>query len=200
MLPHGEYSYYKKWYNSNIKEEKSILFFGRIEDYKGLNYLIEAEPHISKSIPNVKIIIAGSGNITKYQNLIKNPKSFEIINKYIPDDGVAQLFQKSSIVVLPYVEASQSGIIPVAYAFKKPVVASNVGSIPELVENGKTGLLIPPCDPIELSNAIVKLLSDEDLRLEMGNNAYKKANEELSWDKIAIETMKIYKEVLNISK
>jgi glycosyltransferase involved in cell wall biosynthesis len=197
VIPHGEYSFFLDYQNPNMHEENAILFFGRILEYKGLRYLIESEPLITKQFPDVKIIIAGRGDFLEYENLIVNKKNFEIINGFIPDHMVAELFQKCKLVVLPYIDASQSGVIPIAYAFKKPVVATNVGSIPEVVDNGKTGFLVPPKDSKALSEAIIKLLKDDTLRKQMGENAHIKMKNEMSWDKIAHKTIEVYKEIID---
>ena len=111
--------------------------------------------------------------------------NFEILNTYIPDDQVAHLFERAAVIVLPYTDASQSGVIPVAYSFKKPVIASSVGSLPEVVDDGKTGFIIPPHNSERLAESAIILLSDEKLRKEMGENAYKKMKQELSWDRNA---------------
>ena len=194
VVPHGDFSYYKK-YSKTITEEKStILFFGLIRDYKGLNFLINAEPLIASSIPEIKIIIAGNGDFSQYNALIKNPDHFEIHNRYIFDAEIADFFCRSAIIVLPYINASQSGIIPIAYAFKKPVIVTNVGSIIEVVDDGKTGLIVPPKDSLALAKAIITLLSNDSLRKEMGANAYKKMQNEFSWEHIAHETIMVYKQ------
>lgn len=198
VMPHGDYSFFTKYKNINIVEKKNtILFFGRISRYKGLSNLIKAESLIAKYIPNINIIIAGQGSFSEFSDSVKNNRNFHIINRYIPDQEVADLFQKSSVIVLPYIEASQSGVIPIAYAFKKPVIVTNVGSIPEVVEDGVTGFIVPPRDVEALANAIVKILQDDDLRKEMGENAYKKMMAELSWDEIARKTIQVYKTVIN---
>ena len=154
---------------------------------------------ILREIPDLKVIIAGAGNIKKYINLQKKEdlSKLEIYNQFIPDEDVPKFFQRAEIVVLPYIEATQSGPLHIAYAFKKPVVATNVGAIPEVVENGKTGLLVPPRDERALSKAIVELLRDDKLKKKMGKRAYEKIKK-LSWKNIAKETIKIYKEVLDI--
>ena len=106
---------------------------------------------------------------------------------------MCELFQKASVVVLPYLEATQSGVIPIAYNFGKPVIVTDVGSIREVVENGKEGFVIPPRDMKALAVAIVKILSDDGLRDHMGQNAYQKINTELSWGTIAKQTLEAYK-------
>jgi len=198
VLPRGVNSIYKRFIKSEIKEEDPlILFFGRIWEYKGLRYLIEAEPLITEKVPTAKIVIAGTGeDFRKYAKMMVHKENFIVHNQLIPSDMVAGLFQKASVVVLPYIEASQSGIVPLAYAFKKPVVVTDVGSIPEVVDNGKTGYIVPPKDPEKLAEAIINLLKDKEKRRKMGENAYKKGEEELSWDNIAMRTVEVYKKAL----
>jgi glycosyltransferase involved in cell wall biosynthesis len=195
-IAHGDYSFFAKYKLNDITEDGSILFFGRILDYKGLQYLIAAEPAIKEQIPDVNIIIAGSGDFDKYEKLIVNPESFEIINNFIEDEKVAELFQRASIVVLPYIDGSQTGIIPIAYSFKKPVITTNIGSIPEVVDDGITGYIISPRNSDALADSIIRILKDNDLRKQMGENGYLKMKEELSWDSIANKTVQIYNQIL----
>jgi len=198
VIPHGEFSFYKKFAEDKFGEEGHlILFFGRIWEYKGLRYLIEAEPLITEEVPSARIVIAGKGeDFQKYREMMVHKEKFIIYNHYIPNETVAELFQKASIVVLPYITASQSGVIPLAYAFKKPVVATDVGSIPEVVDNGRTGYIVPPRDSRELAEAIIKLLKDRDMREKMGENAYSKTKRELSWEDIARKTKEVYDKAL----
>ena len=200
VIPHGDYSFLLNYKDERVKEENAILFFGRILKYKGIEYLIKAESLITSCISDAKIIIAGSGNFKKYEYLIKNRDNFEIHNRFIPDNEVAEFFQRSCVIALPYTEGSQTGIIPIAYSFKKPVVVTDVGSIPEAVDDGKTGFIVPPRDVSAFAGAIIKLLKDEKLRKRMGENAYKKMKNNLSWDKIAEKTIEVYKEAINEHK
>lgn len=199
VIPHGSYFLFR---NLNPKdsippEPNTILFFGHIRKYKGLEYLIRATPLISKELPDLKVIIAGDGDFSTYSGLITDKSRFEIYNRAIPDEAVPGLFQRSQLLVLPYVEATQSGPLHIAYVFKKPVVATSVGAIPEAVEHGKTGLLVPPKNESALAEAIVALLKDDELRRKMGENAYKKAIQELSWYTIAKNTIDVYKEAIS---
>jgi glycosyltransferase involved in cell wall biosynthesis len=190
---------FKKYENQDIKEDGNlILFFGRIHEYKGLEYLIKAEPMITKKVPNAKIIIAGAGeDFVKYEEMMGNRKERFIVHNYlIPYEEGAELFQKSSVVVLPYIDASQSGVIPTAYCFKKPVVVTNVGSIPEVVDEGKTGFIVTSKDSQALAEAVIRILKDKKLRMEMGKNAYSKLKNDFSWDRIAERTIMIYKKAI----
>ena len=194
---------FKKYERVDIKEEGNlILFFGRIYPYKGLEYLIKAEPLITKEVPNAKIVIAGAGgNFEKYEEMMGSRRESFIVHNYrIPYEEGAELFQRSSVVVLPYIQASQSGVVPTAYGFKKPVVVTDVGSIPEIVDDNKTGFVVPPRDSQALAMAVVRLLKDEKLRKEMGENAYKKLKEDFSWDRIVVQTMEVYRKAIQIHK
>jgi len=201
VIPRGINSIYRRFIRSKVEEEDNlILFFGRIWEYKGLRYLIEAEPLITENVPTAKIVIAGRGeDLRRYVKMMVHKEKFIIHNQIIPNGMVAELFQRASVVVLPYIEASQSGIVPLAYAFKKPVVVTDVGSIPEVVDNGETGYIVPPKDPKKLAGAIIDLLKDKEKRRKMGENAYKKGEEQLSWDNIAVKTIRVYKKVLSKS-
>ena len=201
-IPHGNLILYNKYSNKIINEEdKTIMFFGRLWKYKGLEYLIKAEPLITKEIPELKIILAFHGESFKhYEKFIKNRDRFEIHERYIPNEEISIFFQRASVVVLPYIEASQSGVVALSFAFGKPVVATNVGSIPEVVHNGKTGFIVRPKNEKALAHAIIKLLKDNKLRKEFGENAYKFATTELSWDRVAELTIKVYDKAINAKK
>jgi glycosyltransferase involved in cell wall biosynthesis len=203
-IPIGEHEVapFKKYERKDLKEDGNlILFFGRIWKYKGLEYLIKAEPLITKEVPDAKIVIAGAGeDFKKYEEMMVNRDNFIVYNYRIPCKEGAELFQRCSLVALPYINTSQSGVVPTAYGFKKAVVVTDVGSIPEIVDDGVTGFIVPPRDQKALAEAIVKLLKDEDLRREMGENAYKKLKTDLSWDKIVEKTIKVYKEAIDEHK
>jgi len=193
VIPHGDYSFFLQYTTGATTERGTVLFFGRIEDYKGLDYLITAVDLVSSTYPGIKLIIAGQGDLSKYDGAIrKNAGLFEVYNEYISDSRVAEFFQRASLAVLPYIEGTQTGIIPIAYAFKKPVIVTDVGSIPEMVEHGKTGLVIRPRDPFALADAILQLLQNEVMRQQMGQVAYKKMQDELSWRVIARKTVDVY--------
>ena len=202
-IPIGEHNVapFNKYINNNIKCDNSILFFGWIGIRKGLEYLIKAEHMILKEVPEIKIIIAGRmGHPEEYSrkllNTIVHNTNFEIYPHYISWEFGAELFQRSSIVVLPYIEVSQSGVISTAYGFKKPVVVTDVGALSEIVDDGVTGFVVPSKDSQALADALIKLLKSEKLREELGENAYKKLKTDLSWDNITEATIEVYKKVI----
>jgi glycosyltransferase involved in cell wall biosynthesis len=175
------------------EDEHLILFFGRIWEYKGLEYLIRAEPSISARVPDVRIMIAGQGeDFSRYARMMVHPERFIVHNEFISEDRTAEYFRRASVVVLPYIEASQSGVIPLAYSAAKPVVATTVGGLPEIVEHGRTGYLVAPRDSADLANALVRLLLDPTLRRQMGANAKDKIERECSPEAIARQTIEVY--------
>ncbi len=185
----------------DVKEEGPVvLFFGRILEYKGLDYLIKAEPLISAAVPDVKIVIAGAGDaMDRYEAMMVNRERFVLYHHHIPYDEGAVLFQRASVVALPYTEASQSGVVSTAYGFKKPVVVTNVGSIPEIVDDGVTGLIVPPRDHVALAEAIVRLLEDPELAQRMGENGNRKLYSDMSWDNVVRQTMVVYDRAVAMS-
>ena len=175
-----------------------ILFFGRIWEYKGLEYLIRAEPLITSDVPEARIVIAGKGeDFARYRRLMVHPENFIVCNEYISETGISDLFRRAAVVVLPYVEATQSGVIPLAYTFMKPVVATTVGGLPEMVEHGRTGFLVPPRNPGALAKAIVRLLKDKQLRQQFGSNGRRKIDAECSPEIIAKKTVGVYYQALS---
>lgn len=198
VVPHGNYAFFTRFAKPGVSEEPMVLFFGRILPYKGVQYLLDAAPTIVGAVPEARIVIAGEGNFSPYAHAAKACPNVQVLNQFISEAQVAMLFQRCSVVVLPYVEASQTGIIPIAYSFRKPVIATRVGSIPEVVEDGATGHLVPPRDSVKLAEAVVRLLQDALRRREMGENAYRKMREMLAWDKICETTLKTYERVLGL--
>lgn len=198
VIPIGELSIYRHWSNQTWPEQEgTILFFGRLWPYKGLDYLIAAEPAISAACPHVRFVIAGRGeDFGRYRAMMAHPERFEVLNEYILREDVPRLFQRASVVVLPYTEASQSAVVPLAYAFGKPVVATTVGGIPEVIDHGQTGLLVPPRDSGALAEAVISLLQDRETRRRMGQRALEKTRGELSWSAIAEQTLQVYRRVL----
>jgi len=183
---------------ADVQEDGNlVLFFGRIWEYKGLEYLIRAEPLIAAEVPEARIMIAGRGeDLRHYRAMMVHPERFVVRNEYVPDDQVAELFRRASVVVLPYSEATQSGIIPMAYAYGRPVVATKVGALPELVEDGRTGYLVPPRDERALAEAIVRLLRDKGLRERLGANGRRKMEAECSTGVVAQKTLAVYRRAI----
>jgi glycosyltransferase involved in cell wall biosynthesis len=174
-----------------------VLFFGRIWQYKGLEYLIRAQPLLTERVPEAKIVIAGHGeSFARYRAAMVDPERFEVHNEFIPDEKIARLFRRASLIVLPYIEATQSGVVPLAYNFAKPVVATTVGGLPSQVDDGRTGYLVPPRDSQALADKIALLLQDTQLRHRLGANGRAKLTNEWSADVVSRQTVAAYRKAL----
>lgn len=195
VLPHGDYSFFLRWAKKGIEEEPAtLLCFGRILHYKGLDILLEAAKRLHEEFPKIKVLIAGEGEIKRYRPQLDDLKgNVEIEDGFIAERDVAPLFQRSTIVVLPYREASQSGIVPIAWAFKKAVIVTDVGSLAEIVEHGKSGLIVKPESPPAITTAIRALLKNPKKRKTLGEGGYKRMRAKLDWNEIAQKIVLLYR-------
>ena len=175
------------------EDPHEVLFFGRIWKYKGLSYLIRAEPLIAAEVPQVHFTIAGRGDdMQQYRGQMVHPQRFTIHNGWIDDADRPAFFQRAAVVVLPYIEATQSGVVPVAYTYAKPVVATRVGGLPECVEHEVTGLLVPPRNERALADAVIRLLCDNELRHRMGQQGRQKLQRECAPQVVAEQNVAVY--------
>jgi glycosyltransferase involved in cell wall biosynthesis len=133
----------------------------------------------------LQLKIAGSGKISsiEYHLIEQLGQRVELINRIIEDEELEAVFDDIDIVILPYIDASQSGVIMLSYSFAKPVIATDVGGMPEQVTSD-TGILIPPNDEIVLAYEIEKLYKTPEKILEMGLKAYDYVQNNYSWDSI----------------
>ncbi|MFA5797269.1 MAG: glycosyltransferase [Candidatus Woesearchaeota archaeon] len=178
----GHYGFFAKNAGHVQMEPRTILFFGRIKGYKGLGYLLDALIGMPR---NFKLVIAGDGDLKPYEDQLKKlNRLVEIHQEYIPDEKVAEYFNRSAFIVMPYTDATQTGVVQIAYSFSKPVIATNVGSLPEVVINGKTGIVVEPRDVVQLRKAITRLLDNPSLTKTYGANGHQFMKKELDWKKI----------------
>lgn len=142
-----------------------LLFFGFVREYKGLHFLIEALPRVLTSC-DVHLLITGEfwDDIGPYQAQIESlglGDQVTIVDRYIPNEEVASHFVAADVVVLPYVDATQSAVVQLAFGFGVPVITTGVGGLAESVQDGVTGLLVPPGDSHALAAAIVRYFQEE---------------------------------------
>lgn len=148
----------------NLRDDDNVLlFFGLIREYKGLKYLIYAMKHVLRSI-KCTLLIVGEFYESKdeYISLIRELGVSEhiiVVDKYVRNEDVPLYFCSANIVVLPYTDATQSGIVQIAYALRTPVITTDVGGLPEVVADGETGFIVRAGSAEMLAEAIVKYFS-----------------------------------------
>ena len=168
-----------------LKAENIILYFGIIRDYKGFDILLKAIAELKNRNTDFHLLAGGEcyGNDEKYTKLISDLGISNYItwhNRYIPDSEVTDYFSAADVVALPYRTASQSGITQIAYSYDLPVIVTNVGGLPEIVDEGKSGFTINPENPVELAAVLDKQLGGTTLP-EMGIYI-KTFKQKFSWD------------------
>src|SRR4030066_1837034 len=183
--------------------EKVILFFGNIAPYKGLDDLINALIILNRSNYTVKLIIAGKVKDCKtyWDNIDETIRKNDLRNnlllkiKHIPDEEIELYFKSADALVLPYKYIFQSGVIFLSYYFGLPVIATDVGSLKEEIDNGINGYLCKPKNPKDIANTI-EIYFESDLYTNLEKNRMKikqYADEKYSWEKIGDMTYGLYK-------
>ena len=161
-----------------IEDKTYLLFFGRIDKYKGIGNLLQAYKSVSDvALP---LVIAGGGALADTEKeLMNGAKNVTLINRYIHDGEMKWLFAHSAAVVLPYIEATQSGVIPIAYAYGKPVIVSTIPGLTQFVEDGETGFIAK--DIAAMSEAI-STMTAERIRT-MSNLVVQYHDEHMDWQR-----------------
>lgn len=201
VIPHGNFneSYENKISKNRARQilgisddKKVILCFGFLRKNRGYEYLIEA----TKEMQNTVVVVAGKIlEVDVYKKLIEYEKkisNLRVFTKWIPDNEIQIYFKASDIVVLPYTEITTSGVIPLAYAFSKPVVTTDIGGIRDVV-NDNTGILVPTQDAIALKKAIDRIFT-MDFEA-MGRYAHEYAEREFSWGSNAQKIKRLYESI-----
>ena len=180
--------------NNNVEDSIIFLFFGRFDKYKGIENLINAGILLQKEgINSFKIKMYGKGEIDFNKIEQRNlPSNIIIENRFIRDYEICKIFLNASVVILPYLEVSQSGVLSLAYAFGKPVIATNIGSFKELVINGKTGFLYPKDSIDKLSENMKKFILERSLIDKMNKNVMDFYKQNLSWNILIKKYIAVY--------
>jgi len=180
------------------KEKYRIICVARLEKYKGIEYLIDAMPEILKSFPKTKLILVGDGserkNLTAKTKTLAIEKSVEFRGD-IPHQQVPPELTKSNVFVLPSLEEGQGLAVLEAQAAQVPVIATNVGGIPDFIRNEETGILIEPKDHRAIAQNIIKVFCDPNFSQKLAENAQRHL-EKYDWNNIASKIDQIYQKLI----
>jgi glycosyltransferase involved in cell wall biosynthesis len=202
VIPHGAFDYLtrqreEKPLPEELREVEGpvILAFGLIRPYKGTDVLLEAFSRVERG----ELWIVGMPRMpmNELRELAaRAPGRVRFVDRFIPDDEVPAFMRRADLVVLPYRNIEQSGVLYTALAFGRPLVLSSVGGFTEIGERG-AARLVPPEDPDALAEAITELIADRDAAAALGAAAEREASTISSWDRIAESTMALYRELLD---
>lgn len=177
-------SFLKSNYKVDFENDSVILFFGYVRKYKGLRFLIEALPEILKK-KKLRLLIVGEfyedESATREQIRSLNlENNVTVVSDYIPNENVKYFFCASDVLVLPYIDATQSGITQIALFYDKPVIATDVGGLKEVVKNNETGFIVKPESAKAISEAVIRFYGDNKEDEFARNTAIEK--EKYSWE------------------
>lgn len=186
--------------SAKLPKKNSLLFFGSIREYKGLDVLIDACAKLSQNI-DWTLSVYGKPEIdmSDLELQAKEKNIFEKIHwhtDWIDESEIDKIFHSHEIVILPYKHIDNSGLLHLAMSYGKPILASRLGSLSDIIIEGKNGILFEPGNSDELSQKILKLLTDNNLKLKLGENARKLMENEHSLERIGQLHSQFYKKIL----
>lgn len=167
---------------------KLLLFFGFVREYKGLKHLLRAMPEIKANLSDCKVLVVGSFGDDKddYLKIIEELQIQDVVylkDTYTPDGEVEKYFAATDIVVLPYEDATQSGIVQIAYGFEKPCLVTDVGGLPDVVSHEKTGYVVENKNPKAIAEAVADYFENDRYK-QMYQGILEEA-EKFSWEHMA---------------
>lgn len=189
VVPHGVDPYTPE----PLPDRPELLFFGRLGHYKGVDVLLDAMTQVWESVPEATLTIAGNGELEDHPAL-RDPR-VDLRREYIADEEVPALFAAARGVVLPYRQASQSGVGSLAKRYGRPLVVSDVGGLPELVADG-SGLTAASEDPGALAGSLTRLLREDELCSRLAEAARRSAASGSDWGTVGAATLAAYREHL----
>ena len=211
IVHHGVLDYFDRGsYRETRREGRTILLFGHLRQRKGIHRLLEIAENIHSRCSDATFIVAGAkvawgardgtpGWSLSLEQLMKDMRAktyFEVYEGFVPDERVEYFFRRASVTLLPYFEASQSGVPMIAMPLGSVVVATNVGDLPHVITHNETGIL---CDSTvdSITEAVCGLLSDRQHRERLAENARAFSLSACSWQHITRHMLETYKKVLN---
>jgi glycosyltransferase involved in cell wall biosynthesis len=179
------------------EEAGEILYAGNLLRTKGVQYLIEAMPGVARQVPEARLVVAGSGPDRPFFEALAGRLGVAERVRFagaIPFDEMAPLYRRCAVFCLPTLAEAFGVSLLQAMASGRPVVACGVGGVPEVVEDGGSGLLVPPRDPARLAEALIRLLRDAGLRRAMGARGRRLCEERYDWETVVDRMEEVYRQ------
>src|SRR5436305_3710344 len=202
VIPHGAFDYLTRLPGerplpAELAEVEGpvVLFFGLLRPYKGVDVLIEA----FNDLAGAELWVVGMPRmpLEPVRELARSVRgTVRFVPRFVDDAEVPAFFRRADIVALPYREIDQSGVLYTALAFGKPMIVSAVGGFEEIVDRHGAGRLVPPGDVLALRSAIAELLADDGARAGLADAAARAAAGPYSWDRVAGQTLALYRDLL----
>lgn len=167
----------------SLRNQK-LLFWGRLESYKGIDLLLDAYALAKQSIPNLTLTVVGRGALTADTKSRIEKLSINFDNRWIDDGRIFELLSTHGVLLLPYLSATQSGPAATGLSNGIPVIATDVGALGEQVRHEQTGLIVPPNDPIAFAAAIERIANDRELAKSFSAASFRILEEEERWAKL----------------
>jgi glycosyltransferase involved in cell wall biosynthesis len=188
----------------SVGDAPLVTFIGRLAPYKGPQFLLEAIPQVLQDVPDARFMFVGQArfDVPRISDMLRNQKIRKAVafTGYVDDELLPSFYASCDVFCYPSLWEG-FGLTPAeAQAVGKPVVAFKTCALPEVVQDGVTGLLVPPRDSSSLAEAIVRLLRDTELRNRMGTEARTEAERKFSWENAARQTVAVYEEALEVHR
>lgn len=192
----------KKRRELGLKEDDTLIgVVARLDDHKGHKYLVDAAPRIIEAIPSAKFLLVGDGYLRDV--LISQSKKLGVYDHFLflgHRDDVPEILGILDLFVLPSLWEGFPFVILEAMASRRPIVASQVDGIPEAIEDGKTGILVPPRDAKRLTDSVIYVLKSPGKAISFGNEGQKRAREVFSWHKMVADTQRLYQSLMHFNR
>jgi glycosyltransferase involved in cell wall biosynthesis len=211
VIPHGVFDHYETvarpdTTKATSQEEQNILFFGNISRYKGIDILIRAFAELPpEHTQRTRLLICGNpqidiGPIKALAAELGVQSRIEWDLRFIPEDQIHGIFERATVIAMPYRQIDASGVLATVVQYGVPVVASRIGGFPEIIHEGVHGYLVDPESPSALAAGLAAVLSDQERAKRMGEAVRKLSDGWASWENIAKRTVDVYTELQNVRK
>ena len=181
----------------NEKSGCRMLMFGRMFRYKGVEYFVRSVSQLREPYPDLIGVLAGQGpELERLRSIIGQAGNLQCVDRFVPPAELRDQIRQCDLVVAPYLDATQSGVIAASFANGKPVLATAVGGIRDIVQDGENGLLVQPADLAGLVSAMRRFLEDDQLRVRLAKGAAETLTGERSWPGIGRKLLVAYGQVL----